>query len=54
MSGAQIDALSTTIENVASGKISYESGVRLLVTAFPTIDEQRARALLGEPPEDAA
>ena len=51
MSGAQIDALSTTVENVASGKISYESGVRLLVTAFPTIDEQRARALLGEPPE---
>ena len=51
MSGAQIDALSTTIENVASGKISYESGVRLLVTAFPTVNEQRARALLGEPPD---
>ena len=54
MSGAQIDALSTTVENVASGKISYESGVRLLVTAFPTIDEARARALLGEPPEETA
>ena len=54
MSGAQIDALSTAIENVASGKISYESGVRLLVTAFPTIDEARARALLGEPPEETA
>jgi hypothetical protein len=47
MTGIQIEALSSMIENVAAGKIGYDSGVRLMTTAFPSITETKAQALLG-------
>ena len=51
MTGIQIEALSSMIENVAAGKIGYDSGVRLMTTASPGIDEDRARSLLGDQTE---
>jgi len=48
MTGIQIEALSSMIENVVAGKIGYDSGVRLMTTAFPGISETKAQALLGD------
>ena len=63
LNGAQIDSLLKIIAQVATGELTKETAVRILVTAFP-IDAERARELLAdvaegsmatlaEPPADA-
>lgn len=47
LNGAQIASLLSIIEQVADGSISKETGVKVIVAAFP-FDEARARDLLAD------
>lgn len=47
LNGAQIASLSEIVSLVAGGQLPFESAVLLTVTAFPTLSEADARAMLG-------
>jgi hypothetical protein len=46
LNGAQIDSLVLVVQQVASGELPLETGVQLLIAAFPFWDEARARRIL--------
>ncbi|AKF08877.1 phage portal protein family protein [Sandaracinus amylolyticus] len=47
LNGAQIDALKGIVADVASGLIPRETGIELIVVAFPTIPREKALEILG-------
>lgn len=47
LNGAQIASLMQILASVAAGAISFDSALVLIGVAFPTIDEQSARAILA-------
>tara|TARA_Y100001973_G_scaffold64658_1_gene94497 strand:+ start:1434 stop:4130 length:2697 start_codon:yes stop_codon:yes gene_type:complete len=47
LNGAQIASLMQILASVAAGAISFDSALVLIGVAFPTIDEQSARAILS-------
>lgn len=47
LNGAQVTSMVDVITKVAAGEISRESAKAIMLTAFPTVDEERAEQLLG-------
>jgi|TARA_R100000084_G_scaffold109240_2_gene74973 hypothetical protein len=47
MNGAQISSLVSIVQAVGEGTLTPESGVQVIQAGFPTINEERARAIVG-------
>jgi hypothetical protein len=47
MNGAQISSLVSIVQAVGEGTLTPESGVQVIQAGFPTISEERARAIVG-------
>lgn len=47
LNGAQIQSLQTIVESVVLGQLPYESGVQLIMAAFPSLTQQDVEAILS-------
>tara|TARA_R100000664_G_scaffold34181_1_gene54753 strand:+ start:1866 stop:3827 length:1962 start_codon:yes stop_codon:yes gene_type:complete len=47
MNGAQISSLVSIVQAVGEGTLTPQSGVQVIQAGFPTISEERARAIVG-------